>query len=108
MVPGGGSIPRPTGIGVECAAGRGLARGLDVALHSAVSALFIWVNSASGMAGQLSSGIQLSSNAWIFVSVAVVGGYIGGLVGSKKMNNRALRYLLAFVLVLASVKLFLV
>ncbi|NRA12852.1 MAG: sulfite exporter TauE/SafE family protein [Crocinitomicaceae bacterium] len=72
---------------------------------AAISALFIWVNSAAGMAGQINSGIQLNSDACIFVGLAVIGGFIGGWVGSKKMNNRALRYLLAFVLVLASVKL---
>jgi uncharacterized membrane protein YfcA len=75
---------------------------------AAVSALFIWVNSASGMAGQLNSGIQLSEDAWLFVGLAVIGGYLGGLVGSKMMKQQALRYLLAFVLILASIKLFLV
>ncbi len=75
---------------------------------AAVSALFIWVNSASGMAGQLAKGVSISSESWIFVSLAVIGGYIGGYVGSRKMNNKALRYLLAFVLILAAIKLFLV
>lgn len=74
---------------------------------AAVSALFIWVNSASGMAGQLAKGVTLDSNSWLFVALAVVGAYFGGLVGSKKMNNEALRYLLAFVLILAVIKLFL-
>lgn len=75
---------------------------------AAVSALFIWVNSASGMLGQLSTDIQFSTNAWIFVGIATLGGYLGGLVGSSMMNNRTLRYLLAFVLLLASIKLFVV
>ncbi len=75
---------------------------------AAVSALFIWVNSVSGMAGQLWNGVSLYSEAWLFVGLAVVGAYFGGLVGSSKMNNISLRYLLAFVLVLASVKLFIV
>lgn len=74
---------------------------------AAVSALFIWVNSASGMVGQLTSGIKLDSNAWIYVGLAVIGGYFGGYFGSKKINNQGLRYLLSFVLVLASVKLLL-
>ena len=73
---------------------------------AAVSALFIWVNSAAGMAGQLSRGINLSSQSWLFVALAVIGGYLGGFVGSKKMNNQGLRYLLAFVLTLAALKLF--
>lgn len=72
---------------------------------AAVSALFIWVNSASGMTGQMISGIKLDPYAWIFVGVAVVGGFAGAYLGSAKMSNRTLRYVLAFVLVLASVKL---
>jgi uncharacterized membrane protein YfcA len=75
---------------------------------AAVSALFIWVNSASGMAGQLSQGIEFGNNCWLYVSVAVIGGFLGGYFGSSKMNNTAVRYLLAFVLFLASIKLFLV
>ena len=74
---------------------------------AAVSALFIWVNSASGLAGQFSTGIKLDVNSWIFVALALIGGYYGGYFGSKKLNNRNLRYLLAFVLVLAAVKLLL-
>ena len=72
---------------------------------AAVSALFIWVNSASGMAGQITKGVQLHSNAWLFVVIAVFGAYLGGVIGSSKLNNKSLRYLLTFVLVLASIKL---
>lgn len=72
---------------------------------AAVSALFIWVNSAAGMAGQFNAGIQVNIDIWILVGFAVIGGFAGSWVGSKKMNNQTLRYLLAFVLVLASVKL---
>jgi uncharacterized membrane protein YfcA len=72
---------------------------------AAVSSLFIWVNSAAGLGGQLFTGVQLSSDVWIFVSVAVVGGILGGYFGSQRWNVRVLRYVLAFVLVLASAKL---
>ena len=75
---------------------------------AAVSALFIWVNSAAGLIGQLSSGYKISSQAFILVAIALVGGYIGSYYGSKKLNNKLLRYLLACVLVIASVKLFFV
>ena len=73
---------------------------------AAVSALFIWVNSAAGMGGQLSSGIKIDPQAFILVAIAVIGGFLGGYLGSKKMNNKALRYMLAFVLATASIKLF--
>ena len=72
---------------------------------AAVSALFIWVNSAAGLIGQLNSGVQLVDEIWIYVALAAIGGYVGAYVGSKKVSNRSLRYLLAFVLVLAAVKL---
>ena len=75
---------------------------------AAVSALFIWVNSAAGMAGQFAVGIKLDVNSLLFVVLAVIGAYFGGYFGSKKLNNLQLRYLLAFVLVLAAVKLLVV
>lgn len=74
---------------------------------AAVSALFIWVNSAAGMFGQLSSGVKIDSQAFVLVGVALLGGFFGSYLGSKKFNNRLLRYMLAFVLVIASVKLIL-
>lgn len=72
---------------------------------AAVSALFIWVNSAAGLGGQLYSGITFDSYIWLYVSLAVLGGFFGAYFGSYRWNSRVLRYMLAFVLVLASVKL---
>jgi len=73
---------------------------------AAVSALFIWVNSASGFVGQLSSGVRLEIETFVLVAVALVGGVLGGYYGSKKINNKKLRYILAFVLAIACFKLF--
>jgi len=75
---------------------------------AAVSALFIWVNSASGLVGQFTSGVTLSSQSFVLVVVALVGGFFGSYYGSKKFDNKLLRYMLAFVLIIASVKLFFV
>ncbi len=72
---------------------------------AAVSALFIWVNSASGLVGQLNSGIILEKGVFVMVGVALFGGIIGGYLGSKKFNNKKLRYLLACVLIIACFKL---
>jgi uncharacterized membrane protein YfcA len=72
---------------------------------AAVSALFIWVNSASGMLGQLTSGVTLSYEAFILVAIALIGGFFGSYYGSRKFNNKRLQYLLAFVLIIASAKL---
>lgn len=72
---------------------------------AAVSALFIWVNSAAGIGGQFYSGATIPSEVWILVCLALVGGFLGGLVGSKKWNSQFLRNVLAFVLFLAAIKL---
>lgn len=74
---------------------------------AAVSALFIWVNSAAGLIGQLSIGVILSAESFILVGFALVGGFFGSYLGSKKLKNRPLKHLLAIVLIIASIKLFL-
>ena len=73
---------------------------------AAVSALFIWVNSAAGLIGQFSSGVVLEEGAFLMVAIALIGGILGGYLGSKKINNQWLRYILSFVLIIASIKLF--
>jgi len=73
---------------------------------AAVSALFIWVNSAGGLIGQISSGVSLSVQSFGLVVIALIGGFFGAYYGSKIVNNYTLRYVLAFVLIMASVKLF--
>jgi len=75
---------------------------------AAVSALFIWVNSASGLVGQLSSGVTLSTQSFLLVAVALIGGFFGSYYGSKSFDNKLLRHLLAFVLIIAAAKLFFV
>ena len=72
---------------------------------AAVSALFIWVNSASGLIGQISSGVSFDKASVFMVIIAVVGGMLGGYLGSRKLNNLKLRYILAFVLAIACFKL---
>lgn len=74
---------------------------------AAVSALFIWVNSASGLFGQLSSGVNLTTNAFVLVGLALVGGLFGSYYGSQRWNNRRLEYFLALVLTSAGIKLIL-
>lgn len=74
---------------------------------AAVSALFIWVNSFSGLMGQIYSGVQLE---WFYifpVIMVILGGWLGGFMGSKKVKSKNLVYLLAFVLLFAGLKLIL-
>lgn len=73
---------------------------------AAVSALFIWVNSAAGLAGQLSNGILLNNQSYVLVGIALIGGFFGSYFGSKNLKNKNLRHLLALVLIIATVKLF--
>lgn len=75
---------------------------------AAVSALFICVNSIAGLAGQVSNGIQIPQQSYLFVIIAIIGGSFGSYYGSKKFNNLYLRKLLAFVLIIASIKLFII
>jgi len=74
---------------------------------AAVSALFIWVNSASGLLGQLSSGVTLNINAFFMIGLALVGGLFGSYYGSQRWNPRRLEYFLALVLTSAGIKLIL-
>lgn len=75
---------------------------------SAVSALFIWVNSFSGLLGQWVTGVNLSSISILLVILAVIGGIFGSYLGSRKLKNKRLEYFLAVVLISASVKLIII
>lgn len=73
---------------------------------AAVSALFIWVNSMSGLIGQYSQEkLIIHSNSWLMISLVIVGGFIGAYLGSKKLNSKKLRYLLSALLLAAAIKL---
>ena len=73
---------------------------------AAVSAGFIWLNSATGLIGTYSSGIHLDPLIVWWVAVALLGGLLGSWSGSFKFSLSTLRYVLATVLIMASVKLF--
>jgi uncharacterized protein len=72
---------------------------------AAISALFIFVNSLSGLAGQLTKGIHFSTDMYAYVGIAFVGGLCGAYFGSLKFNQNILKYVLAIVLMLAAYKL---
>jgi len=74
---------------------------------AAISGLFIFVNSLSGLAGQLTKGIEFQSGMVAFVGVAFVGGSLGAWFGARRFNQNILKYLLAIVLLMASIKLLL-
>jgi uncharacterized protein len=73
-----------------------------------VSALFIFVNSLSGLYGQMQKGgIHLTDNMQWAVLATIIGGLFGSYFGSKKFNIPTLRYMLALGLLIACVKLML-
>ena len=72
---------------------------------AATSALFILVNSSTGLLGFLSSGKSIPSFTWAFAVFAVVGGTLGSWLGSRKFPVRTIQLLLAAVLLVAGMKL---
>lgn len=87
-----------------------LMRWAETRVAAGVSVLFILVNSAAGLVGQYSKGSlnNLPSEVWIWIAAAVIGGFIGSTLGSKKFDSITLRRVLAVVLLVAGVKLILV
>ncbi len=75
-----------------------------------ISALFILVNSASGLLGNWLLGkdsqiSRLPPDVWFWVIAAVCGGVIGSTVGSRRFNSLTLRRVLAVGLSIAGAKL---
>ncbi len=74
---------------------------------AAISAAFIFVNSASGLIGMgLENQFYPNENIIIWIVAGVIGGVIGGVLGSSKLSTNNLKYFLAVVLFAASIKLF--
>ncbi len=73
-----------------------------------ISAMFVLVNSISGLLGNYQNALELPKSVGIWIIVAVIGGIIGSTLGSRYFNSIALRRALAVVLLVAGVKLLLV
>jgi hypothetical protein len=72
---------------------------------SAVSALFILVNSISGLSALAKAGQIITPQLGVWVAIAICGGLLGAYWGSRKASNFNLRNALAVVLIIASIKL---
>jgi uncharacterized membrane protein YfcA len=72
---------------------------------AAISALFIFVNSFSGLAGHMTKGLNFSQDMISFVAIAFAGGICGSYFGSLKFNQNVLKNTLAIVLLVAGIKL---
>ncbi len=83
-------------------------RWAQVKTAAAVSALFILVNSAAGLLGNLSSLGRFEnypSFALMIAAAAVIGGTAGSYLGSQRFDHTTIKRLLAMVLLIAGVKL---
>lgn len=74
---------------------------------AAVSALFVLMNSLSGLGGHLFTTDILWSTAALFVLPVLIGGYLGSRLGAKTADPKIIRLMLAVVLVIAGVKMML-
>jgi uncharacterized membrane protein YfcA len=77
----------------------------DMKQTAAISALFIFVNSLSGLAGQLTKGIQFNADMYMYVAIAFIGGICGAYFGARRYKQSSLKYVLTIVLALAAYKL---
>ncbi|WP_372933463.1 sulfite exporter TauE/SafE family protein [Mariniphaga sediminis] len=74
---------------------------------AAVSAIFIFLNSASGIAGLVSrGGMNPVAEIYILIALGIGGSLIGSHMGRARLTSLKLTYLLAAVLLFASFKLF--
>lgn len=73
---------------------------------ASVSAIFIFVNSLAGIFGQSTVGFQLSENIFPILIFTVIGGFLGGYIGSQKFKSQWIKNVLAVVLLIACFKLF--
>jgi uncharacterized protein len=73
---------------------------------SAVSAIFIFLNSLSGLTGLFLKGFELDPKISLWVLFAILGGIVGSYLGSRKFSIAGLKYVLASVLCFAAFKLF--
>lgn len=75
---------------------------------AAVSALFIFVNSVAGLAG-LKTWIPLDQSQMMYwLAASLVGGFLGASWGASIASNVKVKWILALVLIIASIKLFFV
>ncbi|MBK8340677.1 MAG: sulfite exporter TauE/SafE family protein [Flavobacteriales bacterium] len=79
----------------------------DAKTTAATSALFIFVNSAAGIAGVFATGEVLPSEMLPWILAAGCGGLLGSWLGSNHLPELRLRQALGSVLLFASVKLML-
>src|SRR5262249_46361145 len=118
--------PPPKSLAIVVGGGLGLLSGLTgtgggifltpvvIILHwaptktaSAISAMFILVNSIAGLLGNWSASRSFPAIAVPLAIAALIGGAIGSYLGSRRFPVATIKRLLAVVLIIAGVKLIL-
>lgn len=77
----------------------------DAKRAAAVSALFVLMNSISGLAGNLAATKSLPPFIIPLLIAAALGGSVGSYFGSRRMQSDVIKKLLALVLLIAGFKL---
>jgi uncharacterized membrane protein YfcA len=70
-----------------------------------IAALFILLNSLSGLAGLITHGFVPDSRSIVYIAVALTGGMAGSYLGSHRIQPAKLRYILGGILCFAALKL---
>ncbi len=71
-----------------------------------ITAAFVFVNSVAALAGHVSAMQGLPPEIPIWLLAAGAGGWIGAEIGSRRLEPRLLRRLLAVILLVAGVRMF--
>ncbi|AXY73310.1 sulfite exporter TauE/SafE family protein [Paraflavitalea soli] len=83
-----------------------LLRWATIKQSAALSAIFIFVNSLSGLAGMIQSKTAaFTPSMYAYIGIALLGGLAGAYLGAARFKNSVLKYILAVVLLLAVFKL---
>ena len=75
---------------------------------AAASAAFIFLNSLAGLTGHLSAGMDVSPKIALWIVAVMAGGLLGAWTGGFKLTANQLKYLITTVLLVASIKLFII
>ena len=76
-----------------------------VRMISGISAMFILVNSISGLLGVLSHHPTIPNGLPYWIVAVVIGGYIGAELGSRRLNVSMIQRFLSVVLLISGIKM---